>query len=137
MKITQRNKIINLVLILSILSHITYLHNYLDDYILCYGNDGHITIEKLSDCNECSNLDLISTNIYFDYDDCTDFPILNSCFEDTEFLVDKKVNISLNLVSNKRYVLNPQPKTKHTQTIKYNTLKDSILESYSTISLLI
>jgi hypothetical protein len=109
---------------------------------LCYGHDGHVATEKLSDCDECSNIDLDSftefnTNIYFDYDDCEDFPIMNSCFEDNEFVLGKRENVRINLIANLKYIPKPEPKIKHLRTTNQTILKDSILENYSTISLLI
>ena len=138
----QSKKILSLFLIVSMLSHVTFLHNYLDDYVLCYGNDGHTAIEKLNDCDEYLNLEVrnsteFNNNVHFNNDDCTDFPIFDSCFEDNEFVIDKKVNFGINFISNILHKVKPQYKTKHILITNLTTLKDSILESYSTVSLLI
>lgn len=145
MKTNISKKIISIFLILSMLSHLTYLHELLDNYVLCYGNDGHIAIENINNDFECeithssksmvySN---ISSNTSFQNNNCNDVSLGNDCYEDSQFLIDSKTNFTFNT---NPFILN-LPRTK--QKPVFLDIKDQlfsknlILENYTTVSLLI
>lgn len=124
------------------LSHLTYLHDLLDNYVLCYGNDGHIAIENINDNLECeitnaTSVMVNSNTLSFQNNNCNDISLGNDCYEDSQFLNDSKTNITISVNA----FIQPLQRTK--QKPVYSNIKDHlsisnlILENYTTVSLLI
>lgn len=124
------------------LSHITYLHDLLDSYVLCYGSDGHIAIESLDDCNDCKN---ISSSHYvanefstlIQENNCNDLSINNNCFEDAQFLLDKKNITSINLNCFIQQLPRLHQKEIFSNILNSPEVLNQTLHNYSTVSLLI
>ena len=127
------------------ISHLTYLHDFLDNYILCYGNDGHVAVENTNDSSDCESNSFsiefepnyLSDNATFHDDNCNDVSLHNNCVEDNQFLLDNKTSIPFNT----HVIAQRFPRTK--QKLKYSEIKEHlsiinpILESYTTVSLII
>ncbi|NNG27724.1 MAG: hypothetical protein HKM87_09370 [Ignavibacteriaceae bacterium] len=141
MNILVRKRVINIVIIFALLSHLTFLHNVLDNYVICFGADGHIAVEKVSDCDECpaiefsKAIDIAYTEV--NIPDCKDISLDQNCFESNQFITKDKVDISdTNLVLN-TILLEPKNETKYYCSTNTNKDKNHILENYTTVSLLI
>ncbi len=137
------HKIINIVLLVTMFSHLTFFHGYFQDYVICYGNDGHVAIENLDDCNECSTLnfsDLFSSaqNVIIEDIDCKDIALDENCFEDENFIAKNKVLFANNLRKTKPIIINLAiDQNKRNSYTLVGKFKNSITEIYSTVSLII
>ena len=124
------------------LSHVTYLHDFLDRYVLCYGSDGHIAIENLDDCTDCEN---ISSSHYLangfspiiQENNCNDLSINSNCFEDAQFLLKSTDGFELNKNVNIKLVYNPPSEIEFAKIKVYQKNYNPILDNYTTVSLLI
>jgi hypothetical protein len=145
MKKTRRNKLINIFLILTMLSHVTYFHDILDNYVICYGTDGHVEIENINNPSDCiistqeqNNLpnEISFKNNYQD-NNCNDISLHSNCFEDSQFLSDKKITSSFNLNCLVQQL--PRSNEKENFSIFFHNQKfiNQTLQNYSTVTLLI
>ena len=124
------------------LSHVTYLHDFLDRYVLCYGSDGHIAIENLDDCTDCEN---ISSSHYFtngfspviQENNCNDLSINSNCFEDAQFLLKTTNVFELNKNVHIKLVYNPPLEIEFAKIEICQKSYNPILDNYTTVSLLI
>jgi len=145
MKKTKRNNIINIFLIVALLSHVTYFHELLDNYVLCYGTDGHIAIENINDSSDCINPSQKinnfqnELNITSNYQDnnCNDISLHSNCFEDNQFLLDKKISPSINFDYFIQYLPRLDQKEIFSRSIKSIEPLNQALQNYSTVTLLI
>lgn len=124
------------------LSHVTYLHDFLDRYVLCYGSDGHIAIESLDDCNDCEN---ISSSIYLinefstliQDNNCNDLSINGNCFEDAQFLLKSTNVFELSKNVHIKHIYNPPLEIEFAKIQICQKSYNPILDNYTTVSLLI
>ena len=121
-------------------SHITFMHNLVQNYVLCFGNDGHIQIENANDCEECTSVDIITSltgvkNTIIHNLDCKDIPLDEHCFEDNQF-VSKNNTI---LISDVKSKVTTITSNREVTFVSLNTKPSNnhILESYTTVSLTI
>ncbi len=95
MKVKFPHKLVNIVLILMMFSHTSFFHEYLQNYVLCFGIDGHIQIENVNECEECSKLDFFITNtleqVIVQNLDCEDIPLDKHCFEENQFISQRNL----------------------------------------------
>ncbi len=139
----KSHKIINIILLVTMFSHLTFFHEYFQDYVICFGNDGHITIENLDDCNECSGLDYFdlfssTQNVIIEDIDCKDIALDDNCFEDETFITKNKVLFANNLLKTKPIIINFEiDLNKRNHYILVEKFKNPITEIYSTVSLII
>lgn len=123
------------------LSHITFIHNIVHDYVLCYGNDGHIEIENVNDCTDCAPQSMFDTQTasssQISSKDCNDISLNENCFEEEQYLSKNNTSINRSIQKSKLFsFLNGNPKNNFNLDNK-NRLENNILESYSNILLLI
>ena len=100
MKHNLINKSTHILLILTLISHLSFFHNLLDNYVICSGSDGHIAIENVNDCDECSNIQFngYTKTVEFSSQDCEDTALDQNCFEDDEFIPKDRIVITANIV---------------------------------------
>lgn len=123
------------------LSHITFIHNIVHDYVLCYGNDGHIEIENVNDCTDCSPRSRFDTHTasssQISSKDCSDISLEENCFEEEQYLSKNKTSINRSSQKSKLFsFLNGNLENNFSLDNK-NRLENNILVNYSNISLLI
>ena len=87
MKKIFTKRYINLTLIFTILWHIVIVHNIFQNYVICYGNDGHIEIENALECENCSvpgksDISLLGGNTVLNNNDCEDMSLDENCFDE-------------------------------------------------------
>ncbi len=133
-------KLINVVVILVMLSHITFMHNLFKNYVLCFGSDGHIQIENINDCEECTGLDILNTatsteNVTIQNLDCEDIPLDEHCFEENQFLSKKNI-LAITEIKSKVTTTTPNREVTFIN-LNTNPTNNHILESYTTVSLTI
>jgi len=138
-------KYISVFLLLSMLSHTTYLHDYLENYVLCYGVDGHVAIENVDDCSDCS---IISTliipigasqysKIFSANEDCQDFSLNSECFEENEFLIVNKTAKSYSSSISLLELPRLNQKSISSGIINSSEISNLILQNYTTVLLII
>ena len=137
MKKLNQYKIINIFLLISIFSHVSYLHDLLDNYILCHGKDGHIAIENINDCSSCDVVNILNTNTAISNNDCDDFSLNEHCFEEEKYLSQSKVFIDSNLLKKCSGYLKVNNKNVEENRIQEHLFHNTILKTYTTVSLLI
>ena len=142
MKFIQlRYKITSIIIILVMLSHITFMHNLVHDYILCYGNDGHIEIENVNDCTECAPHSMFDTEAtsssQISSKDCDDVSLDINCFEEEQYISKNKTSIDRNTLKSKMFSFQIGNSENNSVLNNKNILENNILESYTNISLLI
>lgn len=139
MKHNLINNSTNILLILTLISHLSFFHNLLDNYIICSGSDGHIAIEKVNDCDDCSNIQFNGDkkSVEFSSQNCEDTALDQNCFEDDEFIPKDRVVIAVNIVKLAAIFENTNCEKEFNDSYFNHDLENSILESYTTISLLI
>ncbi|MBT8378864.1 MAG: hypothetical protein KJN64_06525 [Ignavibacteria bacterium] len=134
-------KFINVVIVISLLSHLTILHNFLEDYVICYGTDGHIAVENVNDCDECPSIDL-STLDYFANEEvkkpeCEDISIDQHCFEGNQFIINNNIDLPSTILVLNAVFSKSKDEIKFYYSPNTNNNKNQILDSYTTVSLLI
>ncbi|MCF6271013.1 MAG: hypothetical protein L3J41_14970 [Melioribacteraceae bacterium] len=131
---------INTILIFVMLSHITLMHSVVENYFVCYGNDGHIEVENINNNKNCadhSTIEDIKTNaLSFSIADCDDVNFSDNCFEEDQFIFNHKISLEVNQGKSILFFLNEKD-SRIFHTNFSNKFKNNILESYSKISLLI
>ena len=128
-----------------LLSHVTYFHDLLDNYVVCYGTDGHIAIENIIDSSDCINPSQKNSNfqnelnISSNYEDnnCNDISLHSNCFEDSQFLLDKKISPSINFDFFIQFLPRLYQKEIFSHKLKSIEPLNQALQNYSTVTLLI
>ena len=144
MRNTYIHKLFSLLLVITMISHLSYFHNILENYVVCYGSDGHIAIENLNSNSECSNVDLnlsssISGEIIMANNDCEDVSLGENCSKDAKNISENKTTLSFELQKNACQILSfdtdkHKPTFNNSHSIK---IANNILENYTTVLLLI
>ncbi len=133
-------KITSIILVLVMFSHFTFMHTIIHDYVLCYGNDGHVEIENVSECLDCSPHSMLDTQVnstQLSSNQCNDKSIDDNCFEEEEYLTQNKTLINRSIQKSKKLSF-PKWDPENSSSLKnINVLENNILENYSNISLLI
>ncbi len=135
MKSANLNRVINILLLIIIISHISFIHLLQAEYLICTEIDGETAIETYDECDE--NSDLIKTETEIKSETCQDNPITENCFETEQYFQKTKI-LQKTFVSDITYI---------TESIKkgYNFIpvvnllisQNQSVENYATVSLLI
>ncbi len=141
MKIFRNNITISAVLIITLLSHVTVIHTFVKDLVLCINDNGNVKIEKINDCESCApfltdvfgvenggqNLSDIS---------CEDIPLEKFCFEENQLITKTDIFLwKLSVSSILPQLNNSDPDT---YLIPLNTtIKNFTLSNYTSVLLLI
>lgn len=143
MKLRVLNKIISVSLIIVIVSHFMYLHNVLQNYVLCNGSDGHVAVENVDECAACSNISSFtisaatSQNIY-DVDDCVDTRLNENCIDENKFIPKDKINVIVDLTNTWEIITPTENEFKSYNFYAQDLFKENrILKNYITVSLII
>ena len=137
----SKYKIINIVLILVMLSHASFLHEYLQNYIICYEPNGDVQIENINDCDECTNLNItipvpITNQSSIDKTDCIDFPLEGDYINHHQFIPNSsKVQLTKNILFSEPIFIRSEQKKYYTNL--KTTCNNLILEHYTSVSLII
>ena len=131
---------ISLALIITILWHIVIVHNVFQNYVICYGNDGHIEIENPLECENCSYpvqdyLLVAGGNTVLNNNDCEDMSLDENCFDDNQFITKNNVNFSLILIKSNFIKIQPEQINNLFKVITNEITRNNILSNYSTVSL--
>ncbi len=137
-----RNKIpINVIIIISILSHVTLLHTFAKDLVVCLNDNGNVKIEKINDCEECTTSLEVLLNSGFNKKsisdiDCEDIPLDEFCFEENQLLPKADVLFW------KLFVTAIVPNINEYTAVNYIVISGEssynfILQNYTSVSLLI
>ncbi len=91
MKALRQHKILIFLLIFSFVGHITLIHSYVEDLVLCVSYDGEVKLEQVNGADECSpELQLTTagsvTGEFFSTNDCEDIPLESFCTNDEQTL---------------------------------------------------
>ncbi len=135
MKSANLNRVINILLLIIIISHISFIHLLQAEYLICTEIDGETAIETYDECDE--NSDLIKNETEIKSETCQDNPITENCFETEQYFQKTKI-LQKTFVSDITYI---------TESIKkgYNFIpvvnllisQNQSVENYATVSLLI
>ena len=133
------NKSTHILLLLIFISHLTFAHDLMSEYVLCTGSDGHIAIEKVDDCTECNNVN------YFDQTDgveikqqsCEDVSLEENCFEEEQFLPKSKIVLSTYITTFAFIPIETYNNKDKFYSNNFYQLIDQPLENYTTVSLII
>jgi len=143
MKLKFLNKIISVSLIVFMVSHLTFLHSLLQDYVLCNGSDGHVAVENVDECAACSNISSFtisaaaSQNIY-DVDNCDDTRFDENCIDENEFIPKDKINVTVDLINTWETIALTENEFKSYNFFAKDLIKENrILKNYITVSLII
>jgi hypothetical protein len=141
MKEFGNKKKINLILILLMVSHVTFLHDLIDNYDVCFRNDGLISIKDHNDLshNQIEFLQNNNSNIKHSVrsNNCDDVCISNECFENGAFTISYKSNISAQLNFSILQLTKQYQESEILYTSSNYLFNNLILQSYSTVSLII
>ena len=141
MKIFYRNNIVSIILLVTLLSHITFMHSVVQNFVLCYGNDGHIQIEDVNDSESCESHSTFeseeTTTVYINSADCEDVNLNENCFEEEQFISKNRIAINCDVLRSKNFSVRNE-NWKNNFNKNYQTkFGNNILESYTTVSLII
>ena len=140
-KLVSQYKIISIILVFVILSHITFMHNIVHDYVICYGNDGHIEVEKINDCVDCTPHSMFdnkeSASSKISSKDCEDASLDINCFEEEQYITQNKIFINRTILESDMFLFQDDDIEIISNQKEKTIFKNKILESYTTISLLI
>lgn len=123
------------------LSHITFMHNIVHDYVICYGDDGHIEIENVNDCADCAPPSMFdsetTSSSQLSSKDCEDVSLDVNCFEEEQYISKNNISINRSILKNKMFSF--QIGNSESNSILNNkiVLENNILKNYTSISLLI
>lgn len=133
------NKSIHILLLLIFVSHLTFFHNLLDDYVICSGNDGHIAIENANECDECSDIQFngYTKSVELSSQDCKDVALNQNCFEDAQFIPKDKIFVTANIVKLGTILDNSHKEKEFNHSYINHDFENPILERYTSVSLLI
>jgi hypothetical protein len=133
------NKITSVVLVFVMLSHMIFMHSFLENYVICYGNDGHIEIENVNDSESCDDHSLAEyrTSSIISNSDCQDFNLEENCFNDEQLIFQNQIKINAGIKKEEAFISDLKNKFQTFIKIETNIYFNNTLENYSTISLLI
>ncbi len=142
MKKFRNNITVNAIIIFSILSHVTLIHTFAKDLVVCLNEEnGNVKIEKINDCEECKiplevlyNSSLVEKSI--SDIDCEDIPLDEFCFEENQLMP------KIDILFWKLLVKTIMPDVTEYDTLKYfiadKTFNFNLtLENYTSVLLLI
>ncbi len=124
-------------------SHLTILHRFLQDYVLCNGSDGHISIENVNEYAACSNTSSFTISVLPGLsisvaDECKDTRLNENCIDENEFILENRTNLNVDLINRWQIIASPENLLKNYNFSDRNVFKENpILENYTTVSLLI
>ena len=77
------NKSTHIFLLLTLVSHLTLAHDLISEYVLCTGSDGHVAIENVNECEECSNIQFNGDTklVVISIQDCEDVALDQNCLK--------------------------------------------------------
>ena len=123
------------------LSHLTFMHSFVQNYIICYGSDGHIQIENVNDCGSCENHPIFEsaeiTISYLSSTDCNDVSLDENCLDDAQFFSKNKITINAGNQKNNIFIFRSGNHKRTLNKIDTITFGNNILENYTTVSLII
>ncbi|MAT59404.1 MAG: hypothetical protein CMF23_15635 [Ignavibacteriae bacterium] len=133
------NKSTHIFLLLTLVSHLTLAHDLISEYVLCTGSDGHVAIENVNECEECSNIQFNGDTklVVISIQDCEDVALDQNCFEDDEFIPQNKIVITASIVKFATIFENTDYEKKFNNSYIDQDFKNPILERYTSVSLLI
>jgi len=135
----SKNKFIKVVLLVALFSHLSFFHEYFQNYVVCYEVDGHIQIENINECEECNTLNLFTStanNEIIHNTDCTDIPLDNNCLQEEQLVRKNNIVISKNILQSSKTTIDINRNIIcHTNEFQLKT--NYILDNYSTVSLTI
>lgn len=133
------NKITSVVLIFMLLSHIIFMHSFLENYVICHGTDGHIEIENVGDSASCDDHSLAEyvSNSKISNADCKDFSLEENCLSDEQLIFKNQIKFNAGIQKEEAFISEFKNKYLTFIMIETNIYSNNILENYSTISLLI
>ena len=135
-------KILNIVLILVMLSHVSFFHEYLKNYVICYEPNGDVQVENINDCEECTNINLIipsavPTESSVNKTDCLDFPLDGDFFSHHQFITkNSNVLITNNILSSVPTFIKINSNIDF-RNYKNTLIKNLILENFTSVLLII
>lgn len=136
-----RYKITSTILILVILSHITFIHNIMHNYVICYGNDGHIEVENINECDDCTPHSMFNdkeeSSSKLTTKDCEDVSLDINCFEEEQYISQNKILINRTILESDMFLFQDKDLENISIQKEKTIFENKILESYTTISLLI
>ncbi|MBU1098081.1 MAG: hypothetical protein KKB34_16475 [Bacteroidetes bacterium] len=136
------HKFTTVLLLFTIIGHATFFHHVIDKYFVCYGADGHVAIEKVNECENCSdNHYLIEQNAVktasINNNNCIDVSLHDFCYEANQYITKNIILIPSLLPQNYSNIFQPDEKTI-LSFLTYNYLfRNPPLHNYTTVSLLI
>lgn len=136
-----RYKITSTILILVILSHITFIHNIMHNYVICYGSDGHIEVENINECDDCTPHSMFNdkeeSSSKLTTKDCEDVSLDINCFEEEQYISQNKILINRTILESDMFLFQDKDLENISNQKEKTIFENKILESYTTISLLI
>ncbi|MDZ7765843.1 MAG: hypothetical protein U5K00_15740 [Melioribacteraceae bacterium] len=140
MKYNFLNKATHILLLIIFISHLTFAHELMSEYVICTGTDGHVAIENVNECDDCNDINYYvepTNDVEIKQQDCEDVALYENCFEEEQFLPKDKMILSFYSIT-----ISVLPEPAEDQRCKtnlndYSKLSDPILESYTTVSLII
>ncbi len=135
MKSAKLNRVVNVLLLIIIISHISFIHLLQAEYLVCTEVDGETVIETYDECGE--NSDLIKNETKIKSESCQDNPIAENCFETEQYFQKTKI-LQKTFVSEITYIT--ESVGKGYKFIPYDNLllsQNQSVENYATVSLLI
>ncbi|VAX15509.1 hypothetical protein MNBD_IGNAVI01-3030 [hydrothermal vent metagenome] len=143
MKLKVINKIISISLIVIMFSHLTFLHNFFQDYVLCNELDGNVTVENINEHAAFSNssssaISITAGQSIYDVNNCQDTLLDEYCIDENGFIPKDKVDLNVNLANTWETITPSENEFKIYKFVDKTLLKENhILKNYSTVSLLI
>lgn len=133
------NKSTHILLLLIFVSHLTFAHELVSEYVICTGTDGHVAVENVNECDDCKVMKYAeSTNeVELQQQDCEDVAIDENCFEEEQFLPKDKIDVTSYYVT---LSILPEPTEDQRSNFNfkdYYKFIDPVLENYTTVSLII
>lgn len=133
------NKATHILLLITFISHLTFAHELMSEYVICNGTDGHVAIENVNDCDDCNDINYLepTNDVEIKQQDCEDVSLNKNCFEEEQFQPKDKIIISFYSI-----IISVLPEPTEDQRINFNYINhykitDPILENYTTVSLII
>jgi hypothetical protein len=116
----------------------------LENYVVCYGFDGHVEVENINNSYECSSIDMMRSSSYMgeivvSNSDCKDVSLGVNCFENDIIISENKTSSRIDIQKYITHILSFDA-NKNIPTFNFfNSIKiiNNILENYTTVSLLI
>ncbi|MFA8342811.1 MAG: hypothetical protein ACEPO8_07530 [Rhodothermaceae bacterium] len=127
--------IVNLVLGFILFSHITLIHNFEQNYIICSEDNGRVHIEEIGN-SHCHNATDLFSNLISNKD-CEDENIDENCFEENQLLTKNNIISKLIKVKNNISGILPAVDNKTKNSFDIIPQVNNTLENYSTVLLLI